>query len=172
MLCLPSLRRPRCPVVRRRGRGLPTTGHSVGRRASRPEDARRPRRHCRRIRAVRTLATGIVPGDVRRTLRPEYPRTGRRGERHHRISQFHCAAGTPIRRPGSDGERPVWALVHGLAFLHLEGKFDTSSAEAVTEKVHRCARGARSVTYPALSRASTAGCSAAPIPQLHATRMA
>ncbi|MBF6368163.1 TetR/AcrR family transcriptional regulator [Nocardia puris] len=29
----------------------------------------------------------------------------------------------------------LWALVHGLAFLHLDGKFDTSSDEAVTERV-------------------------------------
>jgi len=36
----------------------------------------------------------------------------------------------------------VWALVHGLAFLHLDGKFDTSSAEAVTEKVRTAVHAA------------------------------
>ncbi|AHH19811.1 transcriptional regulator, TetR family [Nocardia nova SH22a] len=29
----------------------------------------------------------------------------------------------------------VWALVHGLAFLHLDGKLDASSPEIVTERV-------------------------------------
>lgn len=29
----------------------------------------------------------------------------------------------------------LWALVHGLAFLHLDGKLDASSSEAVTTKV-------------------------------------
>lgn len=29
----------------------------------------------------------------------------------------------------------LWALVHGLAFLHLDGKFDTSSDEAVADRV-------------------------------------
>lgn len=30
----------------------------------------------------------------------------------------------------------VWALVHGLAFLHLDGKLDASSPEAVARRVH------------------------------------
>lgn len=30
---------------------------------------------------------------------------------------------------------PVWALVHGLAFLHLDGKLDASTPKAVTEQV-------------------------------------
>lgn len=29
----------------------------------------------------------------------------------------------------------VWALVHGLAFLHLDGKLDASSADAVADRV-------------------------------------
>ncbi|MGV9611643.1 TetR/AcrR family transcriptional regulator [Nocardia xishanensis] len=29
----------------------------------------------------------------------------------------------------------VWALVHGLAFLHLDGKFDVISADAVADRV-------------------------------------
>ncbi|WP_067844407.1 TetR/AcrR family transcriptional regulator [Nocardia lijiangensis] len=31
----------------------------------------------------------------------------------------------------------VWALVHGLAFLHLDGKFDASSSEAVADRVRK-----------------------------------
>jgi len=30
----------------------------------------------------------------------------------------------------------VWALVHGLAFLHLDGKLDASSPEALADQVH------------------------------------
>ncbi len=30
----------------------------------------------------------------------------------------------------------MWALVHGLAFLHLAGKLDTSTPEAVAAQVH------------------------------------
>jgi hypothetical protein len=29
----------------------------------------------------------------------------------------------------------VWALVHGLAFLHLDGKLDASSPEVVADRV-------------------------------------
>ncbi|MGC0313728.1 TetR/AcrR family transcriptional regulator [Kitasatospora acidiphila] len=34
----------------------------------------------------------------------------------------------------------VWALVHGLAFLHLDGKLDASTPEVVTEQVHTAVR--------------------------------
>ncbi|MFE7114420.1 TetR/AcrR family transcriptional regulator [Streptomyces sp. NPDC057654] len=40
--------------------------------------------------------------------------------------------------PGADPDAlstPVWALVHGLAFLHLDGKLDTSTPEAVAAQV-------------------------------------
>ncbi|NBE50419.1 TetR/AcrR family transcriptional regulator [Streptomyces boluensis] len=40
--------------------------------------------------------------------------------------------------PGSDASAlstAVWALVHGLAFLHLDGKLDTSTPEVVVEQV-------------------------------------
>ncbi|MFE3442726.1 TetR/AcrR family transcriptional regulator [Nocardia sp. NPDC059180] len=40
--------------------------------------------------------------------------------------------------PESDPEAmttALWALVHGLAFLYLDGKFDASSAEVVAERV-------------------------------------
>jgi cobalamin synthase len=29
----------------------------------------------------------------------------------------------------------VWALVHGLAFLHLDGKLDTSNPSVVAERI-------------------------------------
>ncbi len=29
----------------------------------------------------------------------------------------------------------MWALVHGLAFLHLDGKFEAATPEAVAEQV-------------------------------------
>jgi AcrR family transcriptional regulator len=34
----------------------------------------------------------------------------------------------------------LWALVHGLAFLHLDGKFDTSSAGVVADTVRAAVR--------------------------------
>jgi AcrR family transcriptional regulator len=34
----------------------------------------------------------------------------------------------------------LWALVHGLAFLHLDGKFDTSSAGVVADRVRAAVR--------------------------------
>ncbi len=40
--------------------------------------------------------------------------------------------------PGVDADAPsttVWALVHGLAFLHLDGKLDSSTPEIVTAQV-------------------------------------
>ncbi|MGW2960940.1 TetR/AcrR family transcriptional regulator [Streptomyces sp. NPDC001220] len=40
--------------------------------------------------------------------------------------------------PGADPDAlsvTVWALVHGLAFLHLDGKLDTSSPEVVADQV-------------------------------------
>ncbi|OMC14557.1 TetR family transcriptional regulator [Mycolicibacter heraklionensis] len=40
--------------------------------------------------------------------------------------------------PSSDPEAmaiAVWGLVHGLAFLHLDGKLDTTSARAVADRV-------------------------------------
>jgi AcrR family transcriptional regulator len=41
--------------------------------------------------------------------------------------------------PGADPDAlstTVWALVHGLAFLHLDGKLDTSTPEVVADQVH------------------------------------
>ncbi|MGW4767358.1 TetR/AcrR family transcriptional regulator [Nocardia sp. NPDC004278] len=40
--------------------------------------------------------------------------------------------------PAADPEAmatAVWALVHGLAFLHLDGKYDTSSPQVVADRV-------------------------------------
>ncbi|WP_030689733.1 TetR/AcrR family transcriptional regulator [Streptomyces globisporus] len=55
--------------------------------------------------------------------------------------------------PGADETGPlptaVWALVHGLAFLHLDGKLDASSAEAVAAQV-RAAVHALFTASPAL----------------------
>ncbi|WP_217552930.1 TetR/AcrR family transcriptional regulator [Streptomyces sp. GbtcB6] len=47
--------------------------------------------------------------------------------------------------PGGDREglpTAVWALVHGLAFLHLDGKLDASSPEKVAEQVGTAVRAA------------------------------
>ncbi|RAJ40030.1 TetR family transcriptional regulator [Kitasatospora sp. SolWspMP-SS2h] len=45
--------------------------------------------------------------------------------------------------PGSDPEdlsTGVWAVVHGLAFLHLDGKLDASTPGAVSGQVHGAVR--------------------------------
>lgn len=58
--------------------------------------------------------------------------------------------------PGSDTcalAVAVWALVHGLAFLHLDGKLDTSGPEVVAEQVR------------AAVHASFAAVTAAPVPR-------
>jgi AcrR family transcriptional regulator len=54
------------------------------------------------------------------------------------ISEY---VGTIVRHafPGADLDAlstAVWGLVHGLAFLHLDGKLDTSAPDAVTARVH------------------------------------
>ena len=49
----------------------------------------------------------------------------------------------------------VWALVHGLAFLHLDGKLDTSTPEVVADQV-RAAVHALFTAFPAMSQAAAA----------------
>ena len=41
-----------------------------------------------------------------------------------------------------DTATAVWALVHGLAFLHLDGKLDASSPEEVHRRVHATVKAA------------------------------
>ncbi|MFF5635941.1 TetR/AcrR family transcriptional regulator [Streptomyces sp. NPDC012825] len=50
----------------------------------------------------------------------------------------------------------VWALVHGLAFLHLDGKLDTSTPEAVADRV-RASVFALFAVSPALRETTPAG---------------
>jgi AcrR family transcriptional regulator len=40
----------------------------------------------------------------------------------------------------------VWALVHGLAFLHLDGKLDSATPEVVADHVHAAVRSLLSVS--------------------------
>jgi len=45
--------------------------------------------------------------------------------------------------PGADPEAlatAVWALVHGLAFLHLDGKLDATTSDVVANRVHAAVR--------------------------------
>ncbi|MET7287391.1 TetR/AcrR family transcriptional regulator [Streptomyces sp. NPDC005573] len=58
--------------------------------------------------------------------------------------------------PGSDPEvlsTTVWALVHGLAFLHLDGKLDSSTPEVVAAQVESAVRA----LFTATAAASEAG---------------
>ncbi|MFT4087601.1 MAG: TetR/AcrR family transcriptional regulator [Gordonia sp. (in: high G+C Gram-positive bacteria)] len=42
----------------------------------------------------------------------------------------------------------VWALVHGLAFLHLDGKFDASSPDEVAHRVKSAVRAVLALSQP------------------------
>ncbi|MFD0007916.1 TetR/AcrR family transcriptional regulator [Streptomyces sp. NPDC127178] len=59
--------------------------------------------------------------------------------------------------PGADNSEAlsttVWALVHGLAFLHLDGKLDSSTPEVVADQV-RASVHALFGAAPALSQAT------------------
>ncbi|MGY1577186.1 TetR/AcrR family transcriptional regulator [Streptomyces sp. MN13] len=59
--------------------------------------------------------------------------------------------------PGADDAgalaTTVWALVHGLAFLHLDGKLDSSTPEVVADQVRASVHALFSVV-PALSQAA------------------
>ncbi|AOR30545.1 TetR family transcriptional regulator [Streptomyces fodineus] len=60
--------------------------------------------------------------------------------------------------PDSDAEAlstGVWAIVHGLAFLHLDGKLDTSTPEVVANQVHAAVRALLTAT-PRNSRSAGA----------------
>ncbi|WP_404951335.1 TetR/AcrR family transcriptional regulator [Streptomyces sp. ARC12] len=59
--------------------------------------------------------------------------------------------------PGVDADAlstTVWALVHGLAFLHLDGKLDASSHETVASQVTSAVHALFNAS-PAMSRAAT-----------------
>ncbi|MEU9055615.1 TetR/AcrR family transcriptional regulator [Streptomyces sp. NPDC048384] len=59
--------------------------------------------------------------------------------------------------PGADNSEAlsttVWALVHGLAFLHLDGKLDSSTPEVVADQVRASVHALFSAA-PALSQAT------------------
>lgn len=62
------------------------------------------------------------------------------GERVDATAIISGYVGGIVRRafPGAEPEAlstAVWALVHGLAFLHLDGKLDTSTPEVVADRV-------------------------------------
>ncbi|MFD0264917.1 TetR/AcrR family transcriptional regulator [Kitasatospora indigofera] len=60
--------------------------------------------------------------------------------------------------PDSDPEAlstGVWAIVHGLAFLHLDGKLDASTPDVVSTQVHAAVEALLAAT-PALSRPENA----------------
>ncbi|MCX5166619.1 TetR/AcrR family transcriptional regulator [Streptomyces antibioticus] len=62
--------------------------------------------------------------------------------------------------PGADDTgalaTTVWALVHGLAFLHLDGKLDASTPEIVADQV-RSSVSALFTVSPAIQGATAAG---------------
>ncbi|MFI7872346.1 TetR/AcrR family transcriptional regulator [Streptomyces salinarius] len=59
--------------------------------------------------------------------------------------------------PGVDADAlstTVWALVHGLAFLHLDGKLDSSSPEVVAAQVQAAVHALFNAS-PAMAQATT-----------------
>jgi AcrR family transcriptional regulator len=59
--------------------------------------------------------------------------------------------------PGVDADAlstTVWALVHGLAFLHLDGKLDSSTPEVVAAQVQSAVHALFNAS-PAMARATT-----------------
>ncbi|OBI87909.1 TetR/AcrR family transcriptional regulator [Mycobacterium asiaticum] len=57
--------------------------------------------------------------------------------------------------PGADVEalsNALWSLVHGLAFLHLDGKFDATSADAVSDRVRAAIRGIATASFAESAR--------------------
>lgn len=63
-------------------------------------------------------------------------------ERADAVAAIQGYLDTVVRQalPEADPESmalATWSLVHGLAFLHLDGKFDTSSPELVADRVRR-----------------------------------
>jgi AcrR family transcriptional regulator len=65
------------------------------------------------------------------------------GESSERVAATTAIAeyvGALVRRafPGADPDAlstAIWAVVHGLAFLHLDGKLDTSTPQVVADRV-------------------------------------
>ena len=58
--------------------------------------------------------------------------------------------------PEADAEAlatAIWALVHGLAFLHLDGKLDSSDHVAVADRVHAAIRAVLSASAAMTSAA-------------------
>ncbi|PQM44094.1 hypothetical protein C1Y40_05748 [Mycobacterium talmoniae] len=66
-------------------------------------------------------------------------------ERVAAVEAVHGYLKATVQRvfPAADPEpmaTAAWGLVHGLAFLHLDGKLDTSSAQAVADTVRAAVR--------------------------------
>jgi len=77
---------------------------------------------------------------------------GRRDGRHLRVRTRHRARRLPRGGPGGPVDS-VWALLHGPAFLHLDGKLDASTPEVVAARV----TAAVQALFTALARALGAG---------------
>ena len=73
--------------------------------------------------------------------------------------------GALVRRafPSADAEAlstAVWAVVHGLAFLHLDGKLDTSTPEVVADRVGSAIHALLAASEATVKGAEVAGTAA------------
>jgi AcrR family transcriptional regulator len=76
------------------------------------------------------------------------------GERVAATAAISAYVGAIVQRafPGADVDAlstAIWALVHGLAFLHLDGKFDSSDPDAVAGRVRGAVLALLTATAPA-----------------------
>ena len=132
---LPTLRRPRSARLSRRGGRLPRARRAAGGSAPIAVDPGPARQRGGRLRAVRARATRPVPNHVRRAVRPRQRRARRRDRSRVALRSRDRRARSS---PDADAEAlatAIWALVHGLAFLHLDGKLARPTPSAVAERV-------------------------------------
>ncbi|WP_083562689.1 TetR/AcrR family transcriptional regulator [Mycobacterium malmoense] len=76
------------------------------------------------------------------------------------VEAIHEYLNSVVRKafPAADPETmptALWALVHGLAFLHLDGKLDASSKRAVSNRVRAAVRAMLQTPVNAATAAST-----------------
>ncbi|MGC0362399.1 AcrR family transcriptional regulator [Rhodococcus sp. 27YEA15] len=81
---------------------------------------------CDRASDERTAATGVITEYVKHVVEKAFPDAD-----------------------ADSMSTAVWALVHGLAFLHLDGKFEASPRQAVAERVRAAVLAVLAVSAPA-----------------------
>jgi AcrR family transcriptional regulator len=89
------------------------------------------------------------------------------GERVAAVSAISAYVEAIVQRcfPGAEPEAlatAIWALVHGLAFLHLDGKLDTATPEVVADRVGAAVHAILTVSAAAAPQSVAAGLATSP----------